>query len=160
MVFEFAKLLFQFGGAVLIAWLAVRWALARYKSEKLWDRRLAAYADVISAVAELERLNELWFEEALGSTFDEETTQEQIASYTSARRRVRDALAVGWLIMPSRSQNVLNDLQRWFDRTSRVRGPSDGSIHLEEGALVGQALIELKQEGRRLLEINEDEHGG
>ena len=42
LLFELSKLAVQFIGALVITWLAVKWALSRYKAEKTWELRMAA----------------------------------------------------------------------------------------------------------------------
>ena len=49
---ELAKLAAQFFGALVVARLAVGWALRRYKTEKTWERRLAAAVTDARAEAE------------------------------------------------------------------------------------------------------------
>lgn len=47
---EGVKLAGQLGGAALIAYITVRLALTRYKNEKMWEKRLGIYADLIEAL--------------------------------------------------------------------------------------------------------------
>lgn len=49
---EAIKLAAQLGGALVIARLTVGWALHRYKSEKAWEREVAAFTNLISALSE------------------------------------------------------------------------------------------------------------
>lgn len=53
---ETIKLAAQLGGALFIARLTVRWALGRFKSEKTWERELAAMVDLVRNLAEVRRL--------------------------------------------------------------------------------------------------------
>lgn len=53
---ELLKLAIQFVGALFIAKLTVRWALARFKTEKMWERQTTALADVLSSLSELDRI--------------------------------------------------------------------------------------------------------
>jgi hypothetical protein len=61
-VFEITKLIAQLGGALLIAWLAVQWALNRFKSEKTWERGITAFADTVSALREMNRVYGIWLD--------------------------------------------------------------------------------------------------
>ncbi|WP_281978558.1 hypothetical protein [Pseudorhizobium flavum] len=55
-LFEIGKLLAQIGAAAVVAWLGVRWALTRYKSERLWDRRLALYTELLTSITDMQRV--------------------------------------------------------------------------------------------------------
>src|SRR5260370_10405133 len=62
-MWETLKLIVQFAGGLLIARVAVGWALDRFKSEKMWDRRITALADVMAALREMVRVLDKWMEE-------------------------------------------------------------------------------------------------
>mgnify|MGYP005990694333 CR=1 FL=1 len=76
--FEVVKLGAQFSGALVVARLAVNWALRRYKSEKIWERQLAAFSDSVSALAHLRKVLHAeidQFEEQGGSHIDRDLYQ-------------------------------------------------------------------------------------
>ena len=117
---EIAKLALQFLGALAVARVAVTWALARYKSEKMWERRLAAYIDAISALSEMRLVLGHWFDEAIT---DREPTPEEAANqqarFMSAKRRVEDGIATARLLLPAKTASQLATFEREFERAKR-----------------------------------------
>jgi hypothetical protein len=49
------KSLLTFAGAMAIAWVTVKLALGRYKNEKLWERQIGIYADLIESLTVIQR---------------------------------------------------------------------------------------------------------
>jgi hypothetical protein len=112
--FEAVKLSLQFAGALYIAWRAVRWALSRYKSEKHWERRLAAYTDLLSAMGTLMQILDVW--EARENTGEKEPELESVESrarrYWEARRKLAEARSVTLLLLPDAVNDALSELIR------------------------------------------------
>ena len=148
-IFEVGKLGLQSLGAAIIAWLAVRWALARFKVEKTWERRLAAYADVISALSEMRLV--------LGRQSDE---IEQIQKYSekyqielkerygNARRQFENSVATAQLILPDETAKLLCKLDHDLE-TTRGSDPHE-DINLIY-SLIDDALVALVQHGQKSL---------
>lgn len=57
---ELMKLAAQLIGAIVVAKLAVQWALERFKSEKSWERQVAALTDVVAAMGAMTRCAKRW----------------------------------------------------------------------------------------------------
>jgi hypothetical protein len=82
------------------AWLAARFALARFYREKVWERKTAAYTAIFDALHDMER----WFAEQNGALSDgRELSQERIdalsAAYRVAKANLQRRLASEtWLI--------------------------------------------------------------
>jgi len=94
--FEVVKLGAQFGGALVVAKLAVNWALRRYKSEKIWERQLAAFSDSVSALAHLRKVLHAeidQFEEQGGSHIDRDL-------YQKSWRTLEEVIATARLLLP------------------------------------------------------------
>ncbi|MBX3575793.1 MAG: hypothetical protein KF723_01195 [Rhizobiaceae bacterium] len=111
--FEAAKLLLQACGAMLVAWLAVRWALNRYKRERHWEHRLKAYTELLSAMGALYRIHGIWEEEELlqrkatGEDPDEIRRQ-----YWQSRRSLDESIAVARFTLPPRIVEALVNLTK------------------------------------------------
>jgi hypothetical protein len=56
---DLTKLILQLLGAVFIAWFTVQLALRRFKSEKGWERQTSTLADLLIAIDEMHRLNDI-----------------------------------------------------------------------------------------------------
>lgn len=65
-----------------MAKLAVSWALSRFKSEKSWERRIAAYSHVLNALNEIQHV--------LGEWEDIEVTRREVSDLET--KELRDAL--------------------------------------------------------------------
>jgi hypothetical protein len=57
---ELTEQILQLLGALLIAWVTVRLALKRFKSEKGWERQISTVADLLVVIGEMDRLNDIW----------------------------------------------------------------------------------------------------
>ena len=149
-VFEAVKLIAQFGGAIVVARLTVRWALSRYKSEKVWERQLVAYSDAISGISELRRLNAAWFNDALlkiDRTQDAVVQRQQ--EYKAARRKVEEAIAIGILLLPVETQEILETLLNALDERGLHNTWEDELEH--DGAALKDAQAKLIRAGRPIL---------
>ncbi len=148
---ELLKLALQFAGAMFIAWMTVHWALGRFKSEKMWERRTTALADVLVALGEMKLINELWEEhEASGGGESPEINawlNGLSKRYQAAHRQFRGVAAVASLILPSQIVEVmttlLSELNADYDepRIDEVRYLS---------SVIGKARQELVALGRSL----------
>lgn len=148
---EFLKLALQLAGALIIARLAVNWALDRYKREKLWERRLASYADVVSALGEMVRINAEWYDEAI-TRRDQVKADEREQRYKTAKRKLDEVSAVGQLLLPSRAVMVLNLLDNDLRVQPRQHSYEDALDW--QGECLDKALTSLIEIGREDLSIN------
>jgi hypothetical protein len=120
-LFEIGKLATQFVGALVIAWLTVRWALGRYKSEKTWERKLAAYADAVSSITEMQAVVGEWFGEAIEDrqpSAEQQSFQQQ--RFQTARRRLDESIAAALLLLPKQTADLLHQLKRDLQATRRA----------------------------------------
>jgi len=153
--FEAAKLLLQFAGALFIARRTVDWALGRYKSEKTWERRLGAYVDAVSSVAEMERLVGTWLERAYRrGDVSEEFRDIEGAEYRAARRKLDEGTSAARLLLHGTTSKILSELE---DELQSARDATMWEEHLdmELGAL-RKAKNSLIANGQRVLELPKD----
>lgn len=100
-LFETIKLLAQLGGALLVAWLAVRWALRRYKREKAWEKQLQAYVDIMLALKDIKAVLLSWRAEQLEDfKYTEEAHDKFRQRYVAAYTRLQEQEAVAALLLP------------------------------------------------------------
>ena len=153
MYFEIGKLIIQFLGALLIARLAVRWALSRYQTEKMWERRLSAYSDVMAAVGDMKRLNRLWFEDAVTQKDRPEDVREaQGERFKKARRRLNETIATANLLLPKPTQDTLAELDRALSHM-----PETGYLDAldQHYSAIQSALKALTAQGRSALKLKD-----
>jgi hypothetical protein len=153
LIFESAKLLLQFAGALVIARLAVNWALSRYKSEKTWERRLSAYVDAVTAISEMRLVTARWYDEILEHREPtEENRNIRQERYQKARRRLDDGIAAARLLLANSTADALEDLERKLERNGN-QGDLVEALDNEIGHLT-EALNLLIEQGRRSLAIS------
>jgi hypothetical protein len=146
-IIELAKLTLQLLGALIVARLAVKWALNRYKSERTWERQLSAYADAVTAVSEMRLVVGRWLDDEMEDKSDsEERKAEHEQRYRLARRRLEEGLAAAVLILPNRTADGLKQLMIDIDNAPRAETYFD---HLEgQYSLLNQASNKLIEQGR------------
>ncbi len=152
LIAECVKLAIQFVGALLIARLAVRWALNRYKSEKTWERRLGAYVDAVTAISEMRLVVGKWFDHAIMRLeISEEYNKIQGDRYKAARRRLDEGVATGLLLLPRESAELLSDLTQSLDDSDHFNTMEDALDH--DYGLLNKALGTLIAQGRTVLGV-------
>jgi hypothetical protein len=145
--FEAIKLGAQFIGALVVARLAVNWALRRYKSEKTWERRLAAYVDGVTALSEMRLVVGRWMDEIENHREPpEEVTARQRDRYQTAHRRLEEGVAAALLLLPGETADLLSGLDRRIERASRGENQHD-DLDAEYGVL-SETLNSLIRLGR------------
>lgn len=150
-VFEFIKLALQFGAAIFIAWRTVQWALARYKAEKYWERRLSAYTELLAALGVLQQVLGVWEQsEVLDRKASGEDDADIRARYWVARRQLEEARSVALLLLPSEVGSTLYQLIRDLSREGHT---SFFDKVIDEGGHVAEARNEIVRIGRKDLGI-------
>jgi hypothetical protein len=147
---ELAKLAAQFFGALVVARLAVGWALRRYKAEKTWERRLAAYVDALAALGEMRLVVGRWYDELITDrAVSDEQSAAQTVRYQAARRRLDEGVAVAALLLPFESSGFLAGLDRSLEASKSGHDQVD-DLDRQYGVL-DQAMKELTRQGREAL---------
>lgn len=146
---ECVKLAAQAITALAVARFAVRWALSRFKQEKVWERRLSAQADILVALAEMRRLYGRWIDEIeTRRAASEEVDREHRDRYRAAVRKLEEAIPLAQLLLPEATNQILINLER--DRENIYTGDQYRDYDAEYGLLDG-AINALVQHGRELL---------
>jgi hypothetical protein len=116
------------------AWLATRFALRRFYSEKLWERKTIAYTAIFEGLHDMG----LWFDRHLtaemrGQEVDQDTAKQLTESYQKAKAVLFRRLDSETWLIPTECRELLERLVRTLSK----RG--EGWIDMLE---VGQAAIE------------------
>ena len=148
--FELCKLALQAGGAIFVARLAVRWALARYKEEKTWERQLAAYVDVCTALGDMRLIIGKWADQEEGVVNYSEDFQSRMGErYHAAKKNMENTVAVASLILPRETHNLLHQLEIDLEK---VKCPEDRyEEYNAKYLLIDDALVALTKQGRQAL---------
>ena len=148
-LFELGKLVVQGSMTALVAWLAVRWALSRYKTERTWERRLTAYADVVAALDEMRLVQGRWADEIEGARQRTKASEaEHHGRYRDARRRFEGTVAVARLLLPEETATLLVTLEREIEAADHTDAWAGHNL---EYSLIDDAMGELVAQGRRAL---------
>lgn len=148
-VWECIKLAAQAITALVVARLAVRWALSRFKQEKVWERRLSAQAEILVALAEMRRVYGRWIDEIeMHRNSSKEADREHRDRYRAAVRKLEEAMPLAQLLLSKNTSNLLNKLER--DRENLYTGDQFADYNLHY-SLLDDAICELVQNGRQLL---------
>lgn len=148
-IWECIKLIAQASTAWVVARFTVRWALSRFKQEKVWERQLSAQADILIALAEIRRLYALWIDEIETRTWSgEEGDREHRERYRAAARKLEEAMPLAQLFLPEEVGEILTKLER--DRDSVDTGDRYSDYSCEYG-MIDEAITKIVERGRRLL---------
>ncbi len=145
-----ATLIAQLVVSLVVTWFAVFWALGRFKKEKLWERRLGAYGDVVMALGAMRMILGRWGDEMEGlRSYSDEAKKAFHDEYRLEKRRFEQIVAAAQLILPEQSAKTLDELARQleadegldpFDAINSKYALIDDAL----GVLVAQGRIELR----------------
>ena len=146
---ELIKLVLQVLGGLLVAWVTVRLALRRFKSERRWERQTSTLADLLIAIDQLDRLNDIWYQaEIERRELSEERSRAMSADNEKAMRDFEKSAAVAAVLLPPDIFAIVQQLQTalsskvdsYFDRLDT------------DGAALQKAREALINAGRKLQE--------
>jgi hypothetical protein len=146
---EAAKVGAQLSGTALIGWLAVRWALGRYKREKMWEHRLTAYTKAVAAVGEMLVISSHHLADAEQRV--ERTKEYQnlmTARFRAAKAEFQQSIAISRLTLPAETYDTLVKLDRDLHSND---GDTLQELYDGEVALLRRALDQIVGQGRSAL---------
>lgn len=142
---ELLKLIVQFAGALFIAWLTVRWAIRRFKTEKLWERETTTIADVLTALRELEEINYLRMKDYGDETpHTPQFLKELHQRHEAAKRKLIAVSATASLVLPATVQKALTDYETEILRSYENDEPWIDYLTREADRLVQARVAILK----------------
>lgn len=154
-LFETAKLAAQLGGALLVARLAVRWALHRYKLEKSWEKRLQAYTDLVVLIGELQTVERAWLQEMEeGFEWSVEHKSELVRRYRSSWIRLEESRAMASLLLPDDTAGTIHWLFASIEQIPENISLYD--MHSQTLDSVSKAMEQVVEQGRKSLGIYVD----
>lgn len=152
-MFEALKLIFQFVGALAIAWFAVKWALRRYKLEKSWEKRLQAYIDVVIAIGEMQNIQRYWMQE-----FDEDVSwtreqkEELSRRYAAAFNKLEEARAMATLLLPNDTASTIVWIFSALDQLPEHDMPDEQCYNTLQ--ILSKGMESVLQQGRKSLGVH------
>lgn len=110
---EIAKLVLQFVGALFVAWCTVRWALGRFKTEKMWERQASAIAQVLSSMREMQRVLDKWYDGQIkGIDYTAAYSQKLLDRYALAKSKLEEVSAIAIVILSPSIAEILLAFER------------------------------------------------
>lgn len=153
---ELLKLAAQLVGAIVVAKLAVRWALDRFKSEKLWERQATALVDVVTAMGAMERVTNRWLDDFYSNygTTSDEYKQQLRQLHRDAELKLQAVSAAARLILPSEIAEHIRQTEK------KLEAHNDCPNYEEELGMdltvLRASSDELIKMGRRLFDADLD----
>lgn len=134
--------------AALSAWLAVRFALKRFQSEKWFERRLEAYTRVIEALHYMKHCTDRQLRAAQrGYEIPEQDEAELVSTYRKGLADIRRLTDMGALIFSAEAVAILEALN---DDLAVTSDEQSGWENLEEeGAAIDKCLLEIRGIAKR-----------
>jgi hypothetical protein len=126
--------------APLAAWLAAHFALRRFYSEKVWERKTAAYSSIIGALHDMQR----WFDanlRACGSAqreLPDDAEEKLSAAYDEADARLARQLDTERWLLPSKCSERLAQMRRDLAKDTE----DDWIAHLVNGGRAINSALE------------------
>lgn len=143
--YDAVKLIGQLIVSLFVTWLAVLWAFRRFKKEKLWEKRLQAYADVAEALGVMQLILGRWVDDLEGlRSYSGKEKKAFNYEYRLAKRRFEQTAAVAQLILPKQSASTLNELAQKLEANDGL----DFNAICEKFGVIEDALSTLLAQGR------------
>ncbi|MDX3967389.1 MAG: hypothetical protein QHD01_12405 [Bradyrhizobium sp.] len=137
------KLSVQGVGALIFARYGVVWALETFKSQKRWERDAATYSNVLAALREMNRTNDLLWQEAIGARqYSEDYLEEVRIRWRTAKKRFEDAAAAS-IFLPDEISSIILQLEADFANAPR-HNTYQGYLDHDAG-LLSNAIKDLEQ---------------
>jgi len=133
-----------------VAWLTVRWALARYKREKTWERQFTAYVDVVNALSTMRLMTGQWIDDLENHRSPSSRTRSlRRERYLSAKQQFEESVGVASLLLSKESATTLVKLDR--DLEAIGDQPDEHGVRMLEYSYLDDAIHALIRQGRSRL---------
>ena len=139
------NILFTLGCGMLLSvftsWITVRLAIKRFRTEKLFEKRLEAYVSAMKAMHDAHQCVEQWIRwEELPREIPDDRNEELRSSYRRSKDTLRTLAGMGELMFSAGASRVLSELVTLLD-SPNMHGQAAG-IYDERESLAA-ALKEL-----------------
>jgi hypothetical protein len=139
--------------SALTAWLTVKFAFARFRNERSWERRAAAYDKVIEAFALIKNAASAWEDESMGaSRLSEQTNKELNDKWNHAQQELQRSIAIGSYLLPSAAIEVLTKFRQTKFGNPREDPPFE--LFAAEASAAKHAIEALTQIARKDLKLS------
>ncbi|MDA9503928.1 hypothetical protein XI09_03795 [Bradyrhizobium sp. CCBAU 11386] len=145
---DILKLALQGIGALIFARYGVVWAFETFKSQKRWERDAATFSNVLAALREMERANEILWDDAIhAKDYTDEYVNDAKERWRVAKKKFEEA-ATGSVFLPDAISTIVLQLEADL---ANAPMPDTYQEHIDNrGYLVSQALKNLERKKRLL----------
>jgi len=144
------SLLIGAGVSGITAWITVKLALRRFYTEKWWERKAQAYSEIIGSLAKMRICFDKWWDEQLEYKKTSPEARKRVnEEYTSAKRVIENAVAVGSFIVSEEAAEVLGSLLKELEKQD-MRGNWVSDLDRHYGEVI-KCIARLREIGKREL---------
>jgi hypothetical protein len=144
--------------ATVTALLTIRLSLHRFRSERVWERKAEAYADLLTALSDLHRHAQVVAAEAMGANFSDDYRKRSEELHKDAAHRLRRATHVGEFVFSKVASKHLDDLRKAQDRLAEEwdqSGRFPQEIYEEDEQLYVSAIAAIRAAARADLRVGD-----
>ena len=98
--------------AIIASYLAANWSLRKFYSEKWWERKERAYAEIIDALYDLLQYCEIQKEDyGVGTSYSDDKVKELGEKYGQAFWKIKKATDIGVFVVSPEAESILRELR-------------------------------------------------
>lgn len=128
---------------LVTAWASVRLALGRFRAERWFDRKTDAYAQLFSALANIQRNCSVQLERIEeGAKYRDDYLGNLAALAAAGSEEIRKSATIGEFLFGERSSTLLLKLERDIEKAHAQRDLHD--IYEDESHVVADAIQKLR----------------
>lgn len=122
--------------AIIASYLAAKWSLRKFYSEKWWERKEHAYVEIIDALYDLVQYCEIKKQDyGAGTGYTEEKENEFREKYSQAYWKIKKVTDIGAFVVSPKAEAVLKELRNrpkleWDENPSFEIYEQDYEYHL------------------------------
>lgn len=135
--------------AVLTAIITVRLSLRQFRSQRWWDRKEAAYSQIIDALHDLQRYTDTLGRDMVGERVTEEHMERLRKQHESAYDQLYRLTNTGAFVISKRAAEILIELNK-SDRSVSQWSPD---FFADQAKAFGVALAAMRAEAKRDLGV-------
>ena len=109
----FLKILPGIITAIIASYLAAKWSMRKFYSEKWWERKEKAYTEIIDSLYDLLRYCEIQKEDyGQGTGYSEDRMKELGERYSQAYWKIKKATDIGAFVVSPEAERALKELRK------------------------------------------------
>ncbi|MBI3504039.1 MAG: hypothetical protein HY059_04300 [Proteobacteria bacterium] len=111
--------------AVLAAYIAVPLALKRFKSERIWDKQLSTFSDIVESLSEMLRITGIRLDRHVERKDDDNERSKAYLSdlsdrYKKAERKLEGASATARLLLGPEVEKAINRFEKRMEQAAQA----------------------------------------